>query len=127
VVTEDENLLALATMYYKNLFGPSVGNMFEIDAGLWMDEENESNLENEELTKAFTEYEIKNSTLSYGKNKVAGPDGFPIEFYQTCWDLIKDDMMVLFNDFYLGVLDIQRLNYGVITLLPKIKEVEKMQ
>jgi hypothetical protein len=36
-----------------------VGNMFEIDAGLWMDEENESNLENEELTKAFTEYEIK--------------------------------------------------------------------
>jgi hypothetical protein len=61
------------------------------------------------------------------KNKVAGPDGFLIEFYQTCWDLIKDDMMVLFNDFYLGVLDIQRLNYGVITLLPKIKEVEKMQ
>jgi hypothetical protein len=59
VVTRDENLLALATMYYKNLFGPGVGNMFEIDAGLWMDEENESNLENEELTKAFTEYEIK--------------------------------------------------------------------
>jgi hypothetical protein len=36
-------------------------------------------------------------------------------------------MMALFNDFYLGVMDIQSLNYGVITLLPKVKEVEKMQ
>jgi hypothetical protein len=36
-------------------------------------------------------------------------------------------MNALFNDFYLGVLDIQRLNYGIITLLPKVKEDEKMQ
>jgi hypothetical protein len=33
-------------------------------------------------------------------------DGFFIKFYQIYWDLIKEDMMTLFNDFYLGVLDI---------------------
>lgn len=29
--------------------------------------------------------------------------------------------MQMVNDFYLGELDVQRLNYGVITLIPKIK------
>jgi hypothetical protein len=61
------------------------------------------------------------------KNKVAGPDGFPIEFYQSCWDIIKKDIIEIFNDFYLGSLDIKRINYGIITPLPKIKEDVKIQ
>jgi hypothetical protein len=36
------------------------------------------------------------------------------------------DMIEIFNDFYLGTLDIERLNYGIITLLPKVKEAEKI-
>jgi hypothetical protein len=61
------------------------------------------------------------------KNKVVGPDGFPIEFYQSCWSFIKADMMDLFHDFHNGCLDIQRLNYGTITLLPKVKDASKIQ
>jgi hypothetical protein len=56
------------------------------------------------------------------KNKAAGPDGLPIQFYQACWSVIKDDMMELFADLYLRNLDIKILNYGIITLLPKTKE-----
>jgi hypothetical protein len=37
-----------------------------------------------------------------GKNKAAGPDGMPIEFYQSCWEIVKEDIMAMFNDFYLG-------------------------
>jgi hypothetical protein len=57
-----------------------------------------------------------------GKNKAAGPDGMPIEFYQSCWEIVKEDIMAMFNDFYLGTLE---LNYGVITLLPKVKDAAK--
>jgi hypothetical protein len=53
--------------------------------------------------------------------------GSPIEFYQHCWKIIKADMVLLFQDFYLGVLDIKRINYGIITLLPKVKEAERIQ
>jgi hypothetical protein len=34
------------------------------------------------------------------------------------------DMIPLFNEFYNGDMDVKRINYGIITLLPKVKEVE---
>lgn len=51
------------------------------------------------------------------KNKAAGPDKIPIEFYQHCWDVIKDDIISMFDEFYLGSLDIKRFNYGIITFV----------
>jgi hypothetical protein len=50
------------------------------------------------------------------KNKAAGPDKIPIEFYQCCWNIIKGDIIQLFADFHEGKVDIARLNYGIITL-----------
>jgi len=57
------------------------------------------------------------------RNKVAGPDKIPIEFYQSCWDIVKTDILELFDDFHKCGFDMRRLNYGVITLLPKIQDV----
>jgi hypothetical protein len=55
-------------------------------------------------------------------NKAPGPDGFPAEFYQRFWEVIKYDLMDLFKEFHEGTLPLFHLNYGVITLLPKQKE-----
>jgi hypothetical protein len=33
-------------------------------------------------------------------NKALGPDGFPAEFYQVFWEVIKADLMALFHDFH---------------------------
>lgn len=42
-----------------------------------------------------------------------GPDGFGVSFYKTCWGVIKMELMeMMINDFYLGNLDLTRLNYG---------------
>ena len=60
-------------------------------------------------------------------NKAAGPDSIPIEFFQTCWEIIKEDIVELFDDFHKGKLDVSRLNYGIITLLPKIPDASKIQ
>jgi len=61
------------------------------------------------------------------KNKAAGPDKIPVEFYQSCWNIIKADILDLFNDFHNRKLDVKRLNYGVITLLPKVQDATKIQ
>lgn len=83
--------------------------------------------DNEFLCRPFSEEEIKNALYSMEKNKAAGPDKIPIEFYQECWNVIKKDILQLFDDFYHMKVDISRLNYGIITLLPKIKDANKIQ
>jgi hypothetical protein len=60
-------------------------------------------------------------------NKALGPDGFPAEFYQVFWSLIKDDLMAMFRDFHAGDLPLFCLNFGIITLIPKEKEVKRIQ
>jgi hypothetical protein len=61
------------------------------------------------------------------KNKAAGPDKIPIEFYQGCWSIVKNDIIQLFDDFFRQRVDISRINYGIITLLPKIKDANRIQ
>jgi hypothetical protein len=52
-------------------------------------------------------------------NKAPGPYGFLVEFYQTFWTLIKDELMALFDDFHKGDLPLYSLNFRTITLMPK--------
>ena len=60
-------------------------------------------------------------------NKAPGPDGFPAEFYQVFWDIIKEDLMALFKEFHQGNLPLQSLNFGTIILLPKKKDAKVIQ
>jgi hypothetical protein len=86
-----------------------------------------SNLENEFLTSPFTEEEVRVAIFQMEHNKVSGPDGFPPEFFQVFWGLIKDDLMALFSDFYQGTLSLNRLNFGNIILLPKKTDARVIQ
>jgi hypothetical protein len=60
-------------------------------------------------------------------NKAPGPDGFPPEFYQVFWNVVKNDLFALFNDFHNGTLPLFSLNFGTIILLPKCDEAMKIQ
>jgi hypothetical protein len=60
-------------------------------------------------------------------NKAPGPDGFPAEFYQVFWGVIKDDLLAMFHDFHKDTLDLFSLNFGIITLIPKIENATKIQ
>jgi hypothetical protein len=79
------------------------------------------------LVEEFSEKEIRDAVFQMKHNKAPGPDGFPAEFYQVFWSLIKDDLMAMFRDFHRGNLPLFSLNFGIITLLPKEKEVKKIQ
>ena len=60
-------------------------------------------------------------------NKAPGPDGFLAEFNQSFWDIIKTNLLELFNCLHADRLDLFRLNFVEIVLLPKIKEAERIQ
>ena len=86
-----------------------------------------TNEENEILIESFSEKEVREAIFQMKHNKAPGPDGFPAEFYQVFWSLIKHDLMAMFQDFHRHNLPLFSLNFGVITLLPKLKEVKMIQ
>jgi mannosylglycoprotein endo-beta-mannosidase len=60
-------------------------------------------------------------------NTAPGPDGFPLEFYQVFWNVIKDDVMAMFTDFHKRESLLHSLNFKTIILIPKSKEAKQMQ
>jgi hypothetical protein len=127
LIEGDEALVEHATQFYKDLFGPSTPADFHMESGCWDPAEKVNIQDNKELEKPFSKAEIKNSIFSMKRNTAPGPDHFHVEFYQYCWDVIKDDLVALFIDFHNMKLDICRFNYGIITLLPKIKEANNIK
>ncbi|WVZ53298.1 hypothetical protein U9M48_004264 [Paspalum notatum var. saurae] len=75
----------------------------------------------------WAEKEIRDAVFAMEHNKAPGLDGFPAEFYQKFWDIIKDDIMQMFLDLHAGDLPLFSLNFGVITLVPKVLEANRIQ
>ena len=82
---------------------------------------------NEHLIDDFSESEVRAAIFQMEHNKASGPDGFPPEFYQVFWNIIKVDLMALFKEFHRGNLPLQSLNFGTIILLPKKKDAKVIQ
>lgn len=80
----DENLLAHATAYYSDLFGPAPDFNIQLDESIWDGSAHISETENEQLCSPFFETEIWTALSQMEKNKATGPDSIPIEFYQAC-------------------------------------------
>jgi hypothetical protein len=123
-VKSDVNINKVATDFYKDLFGPSPVssiNMSNFHMNMLSEEDRIR------LTAPFTIDEIKLVVFSLKHNSAPGPDGIPAEFFQDFWEIIHNDLWNLFKDFYDGVLDIKRLNFGLVTLIPKIDNPTDMR
>ena len=70
---------------------------------------------------------MRNAVFQMEHNKAPGPDGFPAEFYQVFWNVIKEDLMALFSDFHREDLNLFSLNFGIITLILKVADATRIQ
>ena len=101
------------------MFGSSQRNELSLDESQIEDIPQINEDENKMLIDEFTEREVREAIFQMKHNKAPGPDGFPVEFYQVFWSLIKDDLMAMFREFHLGNLPLFNLNFGTICLIPK--------
>lgn len=53
-----------------------------------------------DLELPFSELEIKEAVWSYVGDKSPGPDGFSFCFFQSCWEVIKADVIRFMKDFH---------------------------
>jgi hypothetical protein len=126
-VEGEEQLKDYIMKYYKDLFGASQENGLTLNESMVEDIPQLTSSEREELMAEFSEKEVREAIFQMKHNKAPGPDGFPAEFHQVLWSLIKDDLMAIFRDFHAGDLPLFCLNFGVIMLIPKEKEVKRIQ
>jgi hypothetical protein len=104
------------------LFSAPSGSSFTLNETQVDDINQVSVEENNLLIRSFTEEEVREAVFQMEHNKAPGPDGFPAEFYQACWDIFKEDLMAMFVEFHVGKLPLYNLNFGTIILLPKCRE-----
>ena len=71
------------------------------------------------LERPFEEDEVTLVVRNMNGDKSPGPDGFPMSFFQVCWEVVKGDIMAVFAELY-GTRSIERsLNATFLTLIPK--------
>ena len=52
------------------------------------------------LEKPFEESEVLEVIKEFNGDKSPRPDGFSMAFFQTCWGILKSDIMAVFHHFH---------------------------
>ena len=81
---------------------------------------------NASLTDNFQAWEVEVALKQMAPLKAPGPDGMPPLFFQNYWDLVKGDITTtVLNYLNSGSLP-SSLNHTFVTLIPKVKNPEKV-
>jgi len=120
-----EEMKGMASQYFSDLFSKDMSinpddltNLFDAKITLEM---------NRGLCRPYSEEEIGNALFQIGPLKAPGPDGFPAQFFQRNWGLMKADIITAVQNFFeTGVLP-DGVNDTCIVLIPKIQFPEQLK
>lgn len=74
------------------------------------------------IKRPFEEEEVRIVVFYCRKDKSPGADGFTLFFFQSCWDIVKCDLMKVMENFYdTGIINAVT-NETLICLIPKKKD-----
>ena len=71
------------------------------------------------LTRPFTLTELEAAAKEMKTNTAPGPDGFSTSFFKNFWGQVREIILEILQLLHREQLNIARLNYGIIVLLPK--------
>jgi hypothetical protein len=127
MVHDNSEILKIAASFYKNLFKREERGNFSLGAKFWGEEDRVSAGDLAELEAPFSEQEIKSAVFSCYPEGSPGPDGLTFLFYQKIWELVKEDVWSMVEEFYHGRLELFRLNFAMLTLIPKVDEAVELK
>jgi hypothetical protein len=111
----------------KKLFGAKPRPNIKLDLGFWEEEEKVTPEENETLEAEFSVEEIFTAIRDSYAEEASGHDGFSFLFYQKFWPTIKGDFMAMVRSFERRELNIARINYAMIILIPKEENAKTLK
>lgn len=115
--TKTEDILEIVEDFYEELYKEKVTENEVLKEVLTFIEKTIK--DGTSLNKDFVPFELDKVLKNFKKGKTPGADGLPLEFYETFWDILKQDLMTVFND--LDDLDSlpDSFRLGIMTLLYK--------
>jgi hypothetical protein len=127
VITEKGAIQEHIYAFYRNLMGAEEPKLIGIRPGLWPLEQMVSPQENDDLMRTFTDEELDFVLHETKTDTALGPDGLPVLFYKKFWPLLKKEVLEILNGFALGRVDIASLNFGILSLLPKVPGADNIK
>jgi hypothetical protein len=113
--------------FYKSLFGSSPHTGVHLPPWFWESYEKLGEDERGRLAEPFQEKDISLAVAGMKTESAPGPNGFTVTFFKKLWKFIKPEILNMVSDFNNNILDLRRLNYGVIILVPKNKEASTIK
>ena len=114
--------------FYRALMGfEGEESLFRLTPNLWDEQGRVSEAENNSLMLSFTEKEMDVVLASMKVDTPPRPDGFPVVFFKRFWALVRPCVLAIANGFALGRVDLSRLNFGVLTLIPMVQGAEDIR
>ena len=126
-VEDTKSIINIVVDYYKQLFGREETLDINLDDDFWDPSVKVSNEYNRKLEANITEEDVRAAVFGSYAEGAPGPDGFPFLFYQQFWDTIKGDLMLLVDAWNNDSLDLYRLNFSLLTLIPKEPDADIIQ
>lgn len=120
-------MMDIALNFYKSLFAAEPSSSVHLALDFWSKDYLVNREENEMLELGFSEEEVRDAIFSCYPEGAPVPDGLPFLFYQKFWNVVKKDGLALFEDLYRGELDLYRLNFALVTLIPKVEDASNMK
>jgi len=75
--------------------------------------------ENYNLNRPVTEEEVSEVLKEMQNGKALGLDGFNVDFFKSCWNIIKQDILNVVEDFRMNITILEALNTSSISLIPR--------
>jgi hypothetical protein len=79
------------------------------------------------LENPFEEREVREAIIGMDRDKAPGPDGFSMTFFQDCWEVVKGDLMAVFEEFHARGKFVKNINSTFISLIPKIHGAKEIK
>jgi hypothetical protein len=127
MVEDNKGMLDIAVNYYKILFCKEPCLDIDLLDGFWDPEDTVSQEHNNMLNADFSEEEVRDAIFGSYAEGAPGLDGLSFLSYHQFWELIRADFMVMVKDWNEGKLDLYRLNFSLLTLIPKEADAVTIQ
>jgi mannosylglycoprotein endo-beta-mannosidase len=127
LISNPQEIMQHICELYIGLMGTDEPKFMSLSASCWTEYARTSVKENDQLAITFLVEDLEEIVKSMKTATAPGLYGFPMSFFKNCWHLVKDMLLQILNGFVLGMVDISRLNFGIISLIPKVSVADMIK